>query len=374
MCKTTFEYLPHCPPTPKNTDPDARSAVLLENLGDLESWKGNHKTGYIYLEKARHLYEEEANDNGIASVLRKQATVAYRDSNFVEVMKAAPAALEKCRSLEDDIGIAYALFWIGLLETNVVDAIRNLQESLEIFRARGNSVGVAKCLHVLGERYRREGLAEKALKILEEAVDVASHCGDSLGEVNALTILGVTHIDLNHTDEAISAFQRALDIVKNIGWKPGLSTCLSRMGWAKLRQGIHAEAEELLRESVLVGRSSDAGWRLGQALYFSGMCFRAQDRPKEAIAALEESCSAFQNIPLHFHPNLADAAALLADCKSTLGHKQEALPWYDTAIAEWRKGGHRNEAGISECLAAKNAILADMRRRDQGSLHCETSS
>ncbi|KIO18143.1 hypothetical protein M407DRAFT_246559 [Tulasnella calospora MUT 4182] len=175
-------------------------------------------------------------------------------------------------------------------------------------------------------------------------------------------------------DQAISAYQRAYDIARNIGWEPGLSKCLCHLGRVKLEQGMRAEAEELLRESVRIARNSHAAEILGMALYWLGKCFHAQARHEEAISALEESSSVYQNLGPNFGLKLADTAALLADCKSTLGHKQEALAWYDTAIAEGRKGGYGYEGVVSECLAKKDAILTEMKRGDEGSLHGETPS
>ncbi|KIO24740.1 hypothetical protein M407DRAFT_25887 [Tulasnella calospora MUT 4182] len=373
MCKTTFDYLPHCLPTPKTADLHARSAVLMENLGDLESWKANYKAECAYLEQALHLYEEEKNDKGIASVLRKQAR-AFSDSNRVESVNAASAALEKCRTLKDDIGVADAIYWMGHAEPKMVDSVRNMEESLKIFRTKENSVGIAKCLRYLGELYRQQGRYAKALSTLEEPVDVASRSVDRVAEVDALTLLGATHKTFNHMDKAISAYQKAHDIARTIGWEPGLSTCLCRLGNAKLVKGIHAEAEVLLRESVRVARNSDAGWRLGQALRQLGKCFQEQGRHEEAISALEESCSVSQGISSSFSWELAQAAALLADSKSALNHKEDAIAWYDTAMAEWRKGGDKWNGKPSKCLAAKDAILADMKRRDEGGLHGEVYS
>ncbi|KAG8917815.1 hypothetical protein FRC01_002196, partial [Tulasnella sp. 417] len=346
---------PHCPPTLETADPHKRSPALLESLGVIESWKGNHDAGFAYLERALDLYEEERNGKGVASVLRKQAAASDRGSNLVKCRNAASAALKTCRSLRDDIGVADALYWMALAEPHSVGAKGKLQESLKIFQVRGNSRGVAKCLQGLGEQYRREGRAEEAVSTLEEALDVASRRGDRLGEANALIALGVTNKHLDYIDNAISAFERAHDIAKNIGWEPGLSTCLGHLGIVKLQHGIHAEAERLLHESVSVARHCDAGWRLGQALFWLGMCFRQQDRIQEATSALEESCSIHQNIALDIDPRLAETAALLADSKFALGLIEEALAWYDTAIAEWRKC--ENEVEVSKCLSASDAIL-----------------
>lgn len=319
-----------------------------------------------------HLYEKEGNNKGIASVLRKQAAAAYRDSKMVECMKAATAALDKCRSLQDDICVADSLYWMGFSGQNMEDAVRNLQESTEIFREQGNSAGLAKSVRLLGERYMQQNQNEKALSAFEEAVDIASHCGDRLGEAEALGALGTVHWHLNHLDQAISAYQKACEISRSIGWEPGLSTCLCHLGDIKIEQGIHAEAEELLREAIRLARSSDARWRLGQALQWLGRCLRGQGRHEEAISALEEACSVFQNLSLGFVGELGDAARLIADSESILGHKDKSLAWYDRSIAEWNKGGYWGE--VSKCTAAKDTILADIKRRDEEALRGETSS
>ncbi|KAG9050598.1 hypothetical protein FS837_004123 [Tulasnella sp. UAMH 9824] len=376
LCQMTLNHLPRCRPATSIADSHTRSAILLENLGQLESWKGNNKAGFTYLKQALHLYDKEGDDQGIARVLRKQAAAATLGSNHVRAIKAGRAALDKCRSLQDNIGVADALFWIGssfLDQDKRVDALDNLQESLKIRRAEGDDVGIAKCLERLGELYSREGQTSKASSTLKEAVDIASRCGDRLLEAQALISLGPTCKGPSRMDQAISIFQRAHDIAKNIGWEPGLSTCLCRLGSVKLHQGLHTEAEELLRESVRIARDNDAGWRLGQALLKLGKCFRAQGRLDEAIPVLEESCSAYQNLALDCEPALASAATLLAKSKSDLGYKEDALVWYDRAIAEWRKGGRGVQTQLSRCSAAKDAILADMEPR-QGASTTYTSA
>ncbi|KAG8918891.1 hypothetical protein FRC01_001593, partial [Tulasnella sp. 417] len=375
MCKTTVKYLPHCPPTPITADHHTRPAVLLEQLGDLESWKGNHETAFAYLGEALRLYQqEEGNDKGIASVLRTQSAVALRDSNPAKAMKTASAALEKCRDLGDATGVADSLHKLGcsfLMGNSKVDARRNLQESLEIFRTQGDGVHLARCLSTLGELYRREGQLRNAAAALGEAIDIASRCGDRLGEASALMALGGTYWARNQADLAISTLRSAQDIAKKIGWNHGLSTCLCRLGAIKFQLGEPSEAEELLLEWVGVARRSNVGFGLGKALRQLGSFFHAQGRYKEAISVLEESYSVYYNRANDFEPDVAGVATLLAHLKSVISDRVGALVWSDRAIAEWRKVGDKLE--ISRCLAMKGARLMEMRRYDEGALHLEAS-
>ncbi|KAG9040569.1 hypothetical protein FS837_000450 [Tulasnella sp. UAMH 9824] len=137
MCQTTVTYLPRCTPTPENDGHNTRSAALLENLGDLESWKGNHAEGFAYLDEALKLYRKEGDSRGVASVLRKQAAAAYRDSDDRKAAAIAATALEHYRALNDPLGIANASFWVAsslYVHGKPDEALPILQESLEIYR------------------------------------------------------------------------------------------------------------------------------------------------------------------------------------------------------------------------------------------------
>lgn len=341
----------------------------MENLGELESWKGNHKTGLAYLEQALHFYEEEGNDRGIADVLRKQAAVASYALDHVKVMKAASAALEKYKSLNDDLGKAEALLWIGhslLMDQKDVKALPHLQESLEIFQAKGNDLSVVKCLERLGEIYRCDGRAAEAVSTLEKAVDTASQRGDRLGEARALLVLGDA---IDEKANAISTFQRARDIARSIGWEAGLSSSLCGLGVAKHEQGIHLEAEELLRESVRVARRGDAGSALAQSLRALGECFQAQDRLQDAISALEEAFSIYQRLARGLQ--LVYTVSTLAGAKVAHGDVEGAFAWYDKAIVELSKA--RDKESLLMCLENKGDVLMELGRWDEGALYFEAS-
>lgn len=252
------------------------------------------------------------------------------------------------------------------------EALPKLQEGLELFRAEGNSVGIVNCLERLGEAYRREGLPTEALSTVEEAVDIASRCGDRLGEAKTLTILGVTYYwGLSDAANAISSFQKALDIARDIGWEHGVTTALCRTGAIKFEEGIHSEAEELLRESVRVARRSDAKWRLGQALQYLGRCLWSQGMSQEAISTLEDSCNVYEALALDYSIALADGAAFLAGSKANQGDTEGALFWYDKAIAESRKGLDKLDTSIY--LENKGKYLVEVGRFDEGALHLEAS-
>ncbi|KIO15417.1 hypothetical protein M407DRAFT_35010 [Tulasnella calospora MUT 4182] len=375
MCKTVVTYLPHCPPAPETADRHTRSAALLENLGELESWRGDHKAAFARLDQALYIYEEQGNDRGIASALRKQAVVSSRVSDYPRLAKVAAAALEKFRCLDDANGIADALFWTGVYFMAVKEeekALSYLQHSLEIFRTERNPVGIGQCLERLGELHRRKSQTLEALSTLEEAVDVASRYGDKLGEARALIILGVTRWGFDDLGDVMATFSKVHEIAQSIGWEHGVATALCRMGGVAMEQGNLAEAEEFLRQSVFVARRSDAGWRLAQALHYLARCLQAQNHLEEATSIMEESWSLNMVINENVtDPSFAESCALLAGAKSDSGDSEGALVWFDRAITVFRNG-HKTFS-LSKYLAEKGIVLMNIGRCDEGGLHFEAS-
>lgn len=199
MCKTTVTYLPRCTPAPANADRQTLSAALLENLGDLETWKGNPEKGSEYLGRALQLYQKEEDAKGIASVLRKQTVAADRISDYVKLGAIATSALEQCKTPNDTLGMAEALYYIGY-STDMLgeddEGLPILMESLEIYRTLGDDIGVVQCLERIGCTQTNKGERQEALSTLAEAVEIASRCGDRLGLANTLHMMVLTYIDL----------------------------------------------------------------------------------------------------------------------------------------------------------------------------------
>lgn len=344
----------------------------MENLGDLESWKGNYTESVTHLDEALRLYEEESNAKGIASVLRKQAVAAYRFADTTKALAIASAALEQCRNLNDAIGIADASFWLGcslVMQQKLDEALPILQEGLELCRVQGNDVGTAQYLERIGEIHRRNWHHEQASTSLQEAIAIASRSGDRLGVARALDILGTLHWDQNAIAEATTALSEACSIARKIGWDHGVSSTLWTMGGIKVQQGDFDEAEKLFREAISIARRSNSRWRLAQVLEDLGKCFKKQGRLGEAVPIMEEAYLLYQEMSLIGES--ARVASTLAEWKHNEGEYSSGIIWYGHAIASYCSMNDRREMML--CLQRKEAILMKTGRCDEAALHLEAA-
>ncbi|KAG8979850.1 hypothetical protein FRB90_007874, partial [Tulasnella sp. 427] len=371
MCRTAVEYLPRCPPTTPDLERQGRSAQLLENLGDLESWRGNYQEGLAHLEHALQLYNEADDERGVASVLRKQAVVFYRHSYHLRALQTGVAALEKCRSLNDTLGTAEILFVMGsslAIQNKNAHAMPFLKEALEIFQANGNDVYSVQCLERIGELQRRGWQHEKSAVTLESAMEIARRCGDKLGEARAVLARGLLYHGEGRLDQARETLLQSSEMAIRIGWGHGLSTSLLELGDMEMSQGHYQEAEQYLKESISVSRRCHSWWRLAQGLFDLGKCFQNQTRLEEAADAFEESCSVFNQISLVNEESIRPME-YLAGVKRQQGRLQEALFWWDQVIAEYRDKDMTFKQ--AQALWLKGHILLQLERYDEAALHIE---
>lgn len=353
-------------------DQQTRSAALLENLGDLESWKGNPEKATSYLDEALRLYQEQADTKGIASVLQKQGAAARRYSDWDKAIAKATAALEYFRDLDDSLGIADASALLGasfFMREQDDEALALLREALEIYRTHGNDVGTALCLERIGELQRCKSQEDEALSTLEEAVAVASRSGDQLGVARAFGCMAAVHLERGDFERAVEACSKGRPIAQNIGWYGGLSDIDHRMGIINMELGDYREAEAFFQDSVSTARQGRARWELACALKELGDCFRKQSKLDEAVSALGEAWLLHQE--LEQSEDAMQIASALAEVKSSQGDWDGALVHHDHNIAMYR--GRKNHWNVTVHLEEKAQILVKARRYDEAALHFEAA-
>lgn len=138
------------------------------------------------------MHGQAGNVKGICSVLLKKAAGSYHLGEYAEAARFASAVLDKLRALDDDLGVADALYWTGrtlTMQSREDEAMPYLDEALETFRIHENDVGVVRCLERIGEIHRRNGRNDQALSALEDALVIACQSGDKLGEVTVTNTL-----------------------------------------------------------------------------------------------------------------------------------------------------------------------------------------
>lgn len=352
-----------------------RSAAALENMGDLEGWRGNFDDSYSFMDRALKTYEQDSDLKGTAIVLLKQAQLLYRCSRYPASLTTATTSLKHLRDLDDRPRSAQALFCMGcclLVLGKEDDASPVFEEAAAIQRECGNDAALVQCLERKGEIYNRQRQYEAAASTLEEASSIAVRCGYSLGHADALYGLGISHWRRGDDEAAISALSRAAVIARQIGWSGGLSRILGHLAsvWAgSSLPERDKEAEKLFEESIWLTRRSSTPLNLARGLYNLGHFYWHRGRFDEVAKVAAEAHSIYRELPVEISAS-ADTASLLASAKSKLNDPEGAAVLYEEAITTFRQLGKKEK--LANTLGSKSMYLLSPRKMyDEAALHIE---
>jgi predicted ATPase/DNA-binding CsgD family transcriptional regulator len=151
------------------------------------------------LEEGRGLIERgstirgEAATAGQAKALVTAADLAFVQGNKAKWRSLAEEALLLCQRLEDQTGIAYCLYLLGMYASEsgeYTEAHSLLEESVALHRGLGNKDRLGWSLWALANLYRTQGEYTGARTSYEEALPLFREVGNKSGVAEMLLFLG----------------------------------------------------------------------------------------------------------------------------------------------------------------------------------------
>jgi tetratricopeptide (TPR) repeat protein len=144
---------------------------------------------------------------------------------------------------------AKALHALGILTDERGDLTRAAElfaESLGLYRASGDQIGLARSLNSLGIVARNQGDTARARQLLAESLELRRNLGD-LGGISATTSnLGIVAVDEGNHGQARALFEESLAIDRERNDATGIAINLSNLGVVTLEQGDAAAARDYL--------------------------------------------------------------------------------------------------------------------------------
>ncbi|MEH1787957.1 MAG: tetratricopeptide repeat protein [Nostoc sp.] len=128
------------------------------------------------------------------------------------------------RASLNSLGIAYNS--LGQYQ----QAIKFLQQSLNIAREIDDRNCEGASLNNLGSAYRSLGQYQRAIEFFQQSLDISREIYDRNGEGNSLNNLGNAYGSLGQYQLAIEFFQQSLEIFREIGNRNGEGTSLNNLG------------------------------------------------------------------------------------------------------------------------------------------------
>lgn len=163
----------------------------------------------------------------------------------------------------DNLGRAYSDMGQGL------EALKNYDQSIALFRQAGERNGEALVLNDMGPAYAELGQKQKSLEVYNQAITIWRETGNRQGEALTLNDIGRLYRDLGQHQTAMDYYNQALPIWRETGNRSGEAMALSDIGRAYADLGQPQKALDYGAQALPIFR--ETGNRRGEAMVLNTM-------------------------------------------------------------------------------------------------------
>jgi len=217
-------------------------------LGALASAQGDYPAAENLLQQSLSLYEELADQSGIATSLNALAVSARDRGDYSAAQNNFERSLACWRLRSDRSAIArclHNLANVAKIRGDYACARRALSEATEIFAELGDRNGAAWSINQQGDIARAQGNLVTARELYERALLAFREAGDQWGSARSLTDLASIDCERGDYLAAHAAYREALEIFAGLGHRRGAARALEGSACLALAQGQAMRALKL---------------------------------------------------------------------------------------------------------------------------------
>jgi DNA-binding CsgD family transcriptional regulator len=227
----------------------------------------------------------------------------------------------------------YGAATLAMLQYDTTTPPPLLEESLALFRALGNTWGVASALRNLGcTAAILEGDHGRGIALLEESLALFHTLGDRWGMAWTLSFLGWAFHAQGNYARAARILEESLAHFREAGDLHGIGAALGNLGTLTAKQGDFTQAAVCLRESLGLHRAMGSKVGIGIALEAVAGLEALQAHEPEAMARAARLCAAAEAL----HASLGseafagvrgDRERMVATLRTCLDEEAFAVAW-----------------------------------------------
>jgi tetratricopeptide (TPR) repeat protein len=222
--------------------------------GGLEIIRGNMIGTVELVEEAIDICRELGDEEGLAWSLNLKGQVKTWFGETAQAISYLSESAELFSSLENDWGVAFSQRYIGQMEEFRGEYERGIdfqKEALAIFEQVGDVWNQAHSLFLLGGTATRHNDYPLAEWALEQCLEKCAIIEDKVMEAHALRGLGQLALQKDDREHMEEIYLEALEALQKIGDESCVASVLKGLGEVAKRKGDYDKAAKLLAQSLL---------------------------------------------------------------------------------------------------------------------------
>lgn len=254
------------------------------------------------------------------------------------------------------------------LQEGPKQALPDLEEALNMFRALKDRHGEAVALGYIATCYRRLENLDQALEFAQQSLRLKEELGDRIEIGKTHNQLGLIYWERAEYLAAIEQLNQAIEIASSLGDKELQGSALNNLGLVWDEKGDHKQALEHYQHALEVDRAAHFERGESDALGDIGGVYLLLGRFAEAIPYYKEAFEISERLGLK--PSSSLDLGNIALCLAGIGDVDGALKNFDRALeiahqsgltkeeADWRKGKGSTLTGLGRFDAALEEYAA----------------
>jgi eukaryotic-like serine/threonine-protein kinase len=301
--------------------------------------KDNKKAIEAYENLAKTFPDNTDVEYALGSLYSDNGDFDKARAQFASILKADPKNIK-------------ALWQIGsveFLQGNPEAALEPLSKGLSLAVQVDNPEQKALILQALGISYRQMNKPDEAIRNIQDSMEITRRLGMQRLLANSLSELAQDQITLGKPDAATASYDQALQILRDIGVKKDYGDILINRGVLYQTRGDYDKALQDYKEALQIQRdANDVNY---QALCLSniGDVYFAKYDTDNALIYYQQSLQLRQKLNEPFY--LAETLTSLGEVYTAMGDYDQALASLMNALDVARKAADtKDAAGASESI------------------------
>jgi tetratricopeptide (TPR) repeat protein len=276
-------------------DPKRIEGVLA--LGRVKIESGDTQGGIEDLTRAQSLAVESGDDAERAQVLQAMGVAYAGIPRYDEALKSLQESLDIKKRLNMKKGIAESLEMMASIQdvTGKSDlALRNYTQALSLMRDLGDKQGTGDVLTDMGAFQLEHGKYDEAMKLFKESLQLQMETRNESSQGMVLSNIGNAYLSKGDFDNARTYFTQALQVRQKLKVPGDIADTLHNLAETSMKTGQFDQALEQYLKAL--GLRRGAGDQRGAAIEASGtgMVFAYQGRYGAAISAQQDALKGLQ--------------------------------------------------------------------------------
>jgi eukaryotic-like serine/threonine-protein kinase len=276
---------------------DPRNLMALLQSGRVEVLGGKPQAGLEPLNRALSLSIEVENDEQKALVLQAMG-IAYDVLNkYDEALRNVQQSLEINTRLGNKSALANNYQEIGDVQTSMGKPQLGLaayNEALKLRQEIGAKKDAANTLISIGGLYEDNGDYDKALALYKESLQTQRDMGDVGLQAACLHDIGNVYLAKGQNEDALAYYQQAFQLTQKLNDPAETARLLHDLGEAYTKTGQYDQAMSSFLSALDLRRSGSDAHNAALEQHSIGMVFLNQGRFGAAVSNLSDSVQGFR--------------------------------------------------------------------------------